>query len=392
LGCAIHPYLQLPNFVDLFDRKKLFHTFSPLLLRPLGGLTGKTRKRYALFQKIMLVEESDRLRVEQNLSIRRAGEVLGVPFQLLSKWGREAARLRAASQAKRRACNRKAVIDGPASQLESVEDELLQFIFSKREQGVNVKHTFVARASGMLSKTFGVKSFNAKLKSVARFMKKHNYVYRRVTNEAQRSIKEVSDEAMAFLEEAHLLLVGPHRDMRWIFNMDQMPPHFSYQSSRTLEKRGKRTINVRKSSSQTKRATAALTVTAAGVFLTPMIIFKGKPDGLIACRELPTLDPTSIYACQDTAWMDERCMLIWVDEVFRAYLVANPPPEGVQPVLLLDSYRYHMMASVVSRIEAMGVHVIHIAGGCTGLTQPLDAGINQSFKARCRRMWEEWRC
>ena len=362
-----------------------------LLLRPLGGLTGKTRKRYALFQKIMLVEESDRLRVEQNLSIRRAGEVLGVPFQLLSKWGKEVARLRAAIQAQRQACNRKAVIDGPASQLESIEDELLQFIFAKRKQGINVKHTLVAcRASGMLRKTFGVKSFNAKLKSAACFMKKHNYVYRRVTNEAQRSIKEVSDEATAFLEEARLLLVGPHCDMRWIFNMDQTPLHFSYQSSRTIEKCRKKTINVCKSSSQTKRATPALTVTAAGDFLTPMIIFKGKPDGLIACCELPTLDPTSIYACQDTAWMDERCMLIWVDEVFRAYLVANPPPEGVQPVLLLDSYRCHMMASVVSRIEAMGVHVIHIAGGCTGMTQPLDVGINRSFKARCRRMWEEW--
>ena len=362
-----------------------------VLLRPLGGLTGKTRKRYALFQKIMLVEESDRLRVEQNLSIRRAGEVLGVPFQLLSKWGKEVARLRAASQAKRQAHNRKAVIDGPASQLGSIEDELLQFIFAKREQGVNVRHTLVAcRASGILRETFGKKSFNAKLKSVARFMKKHNYVYRRVTNEAQKSLKEVSDEAKAFLEEARLLLVGPHRDMRWIFNMDQTPLHFSYQSSRTLEKRGKKTINVRKSSSQTKRATAALTVTAAGDFLTPMIIFKGRPNGHIVNRELPTLDPTSIYACQDAAWMDERCMLIWVDEVLGAYLVANPPPEGVQPVLLLDSYRCHMMASVVSRIEAMGVHVIHISGGCTGMTQPLDVGINRSFKARCRRMWEEW--
>ena len=346
-----------------------------LLLRPLGGLTGKTRKRYALFQKIMLVEESDRLRVEQNFFIRRAGEVLGVPFQLLSKWGKEVARLRAASQAKRRARNRKAVIDGPASQLESIEDELLQFIFVKCEQGVNVKHTLVAcRALGILRETFGAKSFNAKLKSVARFMKKHNYVYRRVTNEAQRSIKEVSDEATAFLEEARLLLVGPHRDMRWIFNMDQTPLHFSYQSSRTLEKRGKRTINVRKSSSQTKRATAALTVTATSDFLSPMIIFKGKPGRQIARRKLPTLNPMSIYACQDAAWMDERCMLIWVDEVFGAYLVANPPPEGVQPVLLLDSYRCHMMASVVSRIEAMGVHVIHITGGCTGMCQRVDSG------------------
>ena len=48
------------------------------------------------------------------------------------------------------------------------------------------------------------------------------------------------------------------------------------------------------------------------------------------------------------------------------YLVANLPLEGVQPVLLLDSYRFHMMASVMLRIEAMGVHVIHIAGGCMG--------------------------
>jgi len=219
-------------------------------------------------------------------------------------------------------------------------------------------------------------------------MKKHNYIYRRVTNEAQCSANEVSDEATESLEESRLLLAGPHRDMQWIFNMDQTPLHFSYHSSRTIEKRGKKTVNVCKSSSQTKRATAALTITAAGDFLTPMIIFKGKPNGLIARRELPTLDPTSIYACQDAAWMDERCMLIWIDEVFSAYLVANPPPEGVQPVLLLDSYRCHMMASVMSRIEAIGVHVIRIAGGCTGLTQLLDVGINRSFKARCRQMWE----
>jgi hypothetical protein len=63
----------------------------------------------------------------------------------------------------------------------------------------------------MLRETFGVKSFNAKLKSVARFMKKHNYVYRHVTNEAQRSTNEVSDEATAFLEESRLLLIGTHR-------------------------------------------------------------------------------------------------------------------------------------------------------------------------------------
>jgi hypothetical protein len=152
--------------------------------------------------------------VEQNFSIRQAGEVLGVPFPLLSKWGKEVARLRAAIQAQRRARNRKAFIDGPASQLEFIKDELLQFVFAKREQGINVKHTLVVcRASGMLRETFGVKSINAKLKSVAGFMKKHNYIYRHATNEAQCSANEVSNEATAFLEEIRPLLVGPHRNM-----------------------------------------------------------------------------------------------------------------------------------------------------------------------------------
>ena len=48
------------------------------------------------------------------------------------------------------------------------------------------------------------------------------------------------------------------------------------------------------------------------------------------------------------------------------------------------------MGSVVSEIQALGVEVIHIPGGCTGLCQPLDVGVNKPFKARVRRQWEEW--
>ena len=88
--------------------------------------------------------------------------------------------------------------------------------------------------------------------------------------------------------------------------------------------------------------------------------------------------------------MDERAMHQLVDDVLAAYLSANPPPEGMIPVILLDSYRCHMMALVVSWIEAMGVEVIHVPGGCTGLCQPLVVSVNRSFKARLRQMWEEF--
>jgi hypothetical protein len=133
----------------------------------------------------MLLDESNHLRRECNLSLRQAAQVIGVPFQVLARWHKEVPRIRAAITDQPQARNRKAIIDGPASTLESIEMELLQFLFTKREQGINVRNTLVAcKASALLRDTFGPKSFNAKLKAVTCFMQRHNYVYRRATHQA----------------------------------------------------------------------------------------------------------------------------------------------------------------------------------------------------------------
>ncbi len=86
--------------------------------------------------------------------------------------------------------------------------------------------------------------------------------------------------------------------------------------------------------------------------------------------------------------MDERVMLCWVDKVIEPYVATAL--EDVVPVLLLDSYRCHIMASVVNKITKLGVEVILVSGGCTGLVQPLDVGYNHPFKVRIRKKWQEW--
>ena len=83
--------------------------------------------------------------------------------------------------------------------------------------------------------------------------------------------------------------------------------------------------------------------------------------------------------------MDERVMLAWVNKVLKPY-VANAP-EHVIPILILNSYRCHMMASVVTRIQELGIEVKHITGGCTSLCQPVEVGFNKPFKDRVRRQW-----
>jgi hypothetical protein len=205
--------------------------------------------------------------------------------------------------------------------------------------GVSIKNTLsLLKTSSLLRNSFGAKGIEACFRAIRHFMQKHNYVYCQRTNKATRAAQEVYDKAQEFMELTPPLLLDPHWDWRWIFNMDQTPLHFSYHSSKTYVKCGTKTIHVRKMPNGTKRATGALTVTAAGNFLMPMIIFKGKLNGKIAKTEFKKIDPTSVYACQDAAWMDKRCMLMWVEQIFALYLLANPPPPCIQLVILLDAY------------------------------------------------------
>ncbi len=86
--------------------------------------------------------------------------------------------------------------------------------------------------------------------------------------------------------------------------------------------------------------------------------------------------------------MDETVMLDWIDLILVPYVAEAPA--GIVPVLFLDSYCAHMMKSVVARIQALGVDVFHIPGGCTGLCQPVDVGFNKPLKTQMRSQWEEW--
>ena len=86
--------------------------------------------------------------------------------------------------------------------------------------------------------------------------------------------------------------------------------------------------------------------------------------------------------------MDERVMHLWIDRILKPCIDQALP--GVVLLLLLDSYRCHMMKSTVNAIKDLGVEVKHIPGGCTSLCQPVDVGMNKSFKTRMRKLWEEW--
>jgi hypothetical protein len=127
--------------------------------------------------------------------------------------------------------------------------------------------------------------------------------------------------------------------------------------------------------------------TASGEMLKPLIVFKGKPGARIETREFPTFPQDNFYASQQSAWMDERVMRMGVREVLKP-CIEDAPARHIQPLLLLDSYKRHTMASVTGNIEALGVQIEIIPGGCTGLCQPADVGIGKPLMSRAHHFWE----
>jgi hypothetical protein len=174
---------------------------------------------------------------------------------------------------------------GPLDQLKSIEPDLLRAIVEHREQGMKVDYFLIVMKASTLSSVFNEKSFTAQCSTAKRFMCIHLFVYRMGTHESQHKPEEVQEEATDYMRLIRPFLIGNHRDPRFILNMDQSPVYFSMNAKRTLELIGKKTIHIRTSTYDTKRATVAVTIMGDGTVLPSVVVFnsltpKSVPTGM----------------------------------------------------------------------------------------------------------------
>ena len=270
--------------------------------------------------------------------------------------------------------------------LESKETELLQWIFEHREQGIQVTTRMVRNYALKILPELRQKSRSTNDQAVRRFLHKIGLTHRVSTHVSQKCHMETEDAALDFMEFMRRKVENMNPDH--VLNMDQTPIPFTFHAKRTWETKGVRTVHVHGSTSETKRATLAATVTMSGELLPPFLIFKGAQNGRIAKTELGTFPEMGFYAMQCKAWMDESMMSVWIEKCLLPWKETLPP--GVTPLLILDSFRVHMMGSVVEKIQGIGIEVQYIPGGCTYLCQPIDVGVNKPIKNKMADKWEDW--
>ncbi len=333
--------------------------------------------RYTARRKLALLVAAKRLQGEGR-SLRSAVDKLCVSIANLSRWAEQKIN-KVDPMDSLFTKKKKAVHPGLFSQLIAIEEPLLRYIFKLRKQGQTIDMFVIMLRALYITPEFREKSFIARCSAEKQFCYAHSMTYRMGMQTLQRPPAEIESEALNFMRFMRQIVFGSNCDRRYILNMDQTPVYFLMNAKHTLELIGKKTVHIRTSSDDTKQVTIAVTIAAVGTVLPLMLIFKGQPGGRIEKTDFATYPATHHYQCQANEWMDEVCMIVWVNEVLGPYVATAP--DDVVPLLVLDSYQCHKMASVVQMIQELGVEVKHIPEGCTPLCQPVDVGFNKPFNS-----------
>ena len=214
-----------------------------------------------------------------------------------------------------------------------------------------------------------------------KFLSRNNLVLRAKTSMAQMLPCDLEEKIDHFRQNVRYIRESGDFPYNLIANMDETPAYFDTVPSKTVDKKGKKSIIVRTTKSEKRHITAVLSCTATGDMLPPMIIFKGTTTRSIASVSDKN---GAIIAYQEKGWMNEEIMKQWITTVWMQYTQRKPS------LLVLDSFSAHVTDEIKSMFARCNTTVIVIPGGCTSVLQPLDVSINRPFKDHLRKCWQQY--
>ena len=235
------------------------------------------RNRYTIVQKITYVEYAQ-LRMEEDLaSMNTVADEIGVSHTTLSRWINKLPIYRHIEKTDQ---VRFSLAGGRKSQLEDIGPALLAFVEDLREKGYSVSRKMIVAQSTKLlgpDSAFALKSYSARAQSVSRWMAKNGLTIRTGTHQAQALPQTVTAAALDFIVNiARPVVSQACRHPDFILNMDQTPVFFSMHPTKSVEKIGSKTVNIRIAKNAGQRATVAVSFSASGIQLKSLVIFKGK--------------------------------------------------------------------------------------------------------------------
>lgn len=266
-----------------------------------------------------------------------------------------------------------------------VEKELLVYVEKLRNSGCAVSVEMLQFEARRIATANGVSiaSFKASRGWISRFMRRNDLSIRRRTTLCQRLPTDYEEKVVSF----HRHVIEKRKAMAYLLsqigNADQTPVNFDMPPNLTVDKKGATSVTIRTAGCEKQRCTVMLAVTADGRKLPPYVVFKRKtmPKGM------PKGHFQVHVRVQEKGWMNESLVQDWIKTVWgsRPGALLRLPS-----LLVLDSFRGHIVKSVKTTLTEMKTDLAVIPGGLTSVLQPLDVSLNKPFKDNLRKLYVEW--
>ena len=189
-----------------------------------------------------------------------------------------------------------------------MEKELYDWITGQRSSGYIVTSLHVRLQAQKMCRD---STFKASDGWAQKFLRRHGLALRQKTKIAQKLPKDLEEKIGLFHTFVINLRKQNNFELSQIGNMDETPMTFDLPASRTIDTKGKHTIQIRTTGHEKTHFTAVLSCMADGTKLKPMVIFKRKriPKG----EKFP---PGVVMHCHPKGWMDEEGIILWLNKVW----------------------------------------------------------------------------
>ena len=265
--------------------------------------------------------------------------------------------------------------------LGDLEDSLLDAIIERRINKEKVTREWIAVEGLHLFATIDdgpVRRFDASPQWVSSFMRRNDLSLRRRTNLTTLSDAQLVERAVSYMR--YLKEHKPDFNLAHTVLMDETAVYFEDAREQTVEVRGARHVVVKSTGFASMRVTAILAVTAEGVKLPPVVVWKhGKGS-----RKLERMHGCYV-AFQPKAWVDSELLCNWIDSIFPRVLQAD------RKSIVWDSMRAHISKVVKDKCAGREISLCVIPGGLTPYLQAGDIGIYRQFKDLLCASIDEWK-
>ena len=217
---------------------------------------------------------------------------------------------------------------------------------------------------------------------VTSFMFRNGYSLRQKTHQGQKLPKVLIPLLVSFFKYIRGYLAKNDINQSHIYGCDETFVHFDNPGTKTIARKGEKTISLLTTGHEKMGVTVLLTATSDGKRRLPLVIFQGK--GCTKEAKLLKARRDVLVYYNEKGWMDDAVAEFWINKMFNDF------ERCYKRLLIWDAFRAHISGHTKAVLKRKKIDHAVIPGGCTGLIQTADVSWNRPFKCKLIKLYNTW--